>query len=84
MQRTEKIIRKIIIWLIVVYQKTLSPDHSFWRYIIGKRICRFHPTCSDYAIESIEKYGVIKGIPMALRRIGRCHPFNPGGYDPVQ
>ena len=45
--------------------------------------CRFTPTCSAYALTSVERYGVIKGGWMAVRRIGRCHPWNPGGYDPV-
>ncbi|NLP42132.1 MAG: membrane protein insertion efficiency factor YidD [Veillonellaceae bacterium] len=45
--------------------------------------CRFVPTCSEYAILAIEKYGAIRGGVKAIRRIVRCHPFNPGGYDPV-
>jgi hypothetical protein len=45
--------------------------------------CRFHPTCSVYMYQAIEKYGVVKGGWMGIRRLSRCHPFNPGGYDPV-
>lgn len=45
--------------------------------------CRFEPTCSVYMYQAIEKYGVFKGGWMGVRRIGRCHPFHPGGYDPV-
>jgi putative membrane protein insertion efficiency factor len=46
-------------------------------------VCRYWPTCSEYAVQSIEKYGSWRGGWMALRRILRCHPFHPGGYDPV-
>lgn len=46
--------------------------------------CRFYPTCSQYAYQAIDRYGVRKGGWMALARIARCHPFNPGGYDPVK
>ncbi len=46
--------------------------------------CRFYPTCSEYALQAVDKYGVIKGTLKALARIVRCHPFNPGGYDPVK
>lgn len=45
--------------------------------------CRFHPSCSSYAIEAIEVHGALKGSWLALRRVSRCHPFNPGGFDPV-
>lgn len=45
--------------------------------------CRFVPTCSEYALQAIEKYGIIRGGILAVRRILRCHPFHPGGYDPI-
>ena len=57
-----------------VYQWTLSP-------FIGRH-CRFHPTCSAYFIEAVQKYGAIRGAWRGVKRICRCHPFNPGGYDP--
>lgn len=68
-------IKLFIIKMIVVYRRFISP--------LKPASCRFYPTCSQYAITAIEKYGVIKGCFMALKRILRCHPFNPGGYDPV-
>lgn len=61
--------------LIKFYQKTLSP-------FLGSS-CRFYPTCSHYGYEAISKYGAIRGSWLALKRIGRCNPFHPGGLDPV-
>ena len=59
---------------------------KFYRYAISPLMppsCRFHPTCSSYALQAIEKHGALKGSWYALCRIGRCHPWNAGGYDPV-
>jgi putative membrane protein insertion efficiency factor len=64
-----------LIWLVRGYQLCISP--------FLPPSCRFHPTCSCYAIEALERHGVLKGGWLALRRIGRCHPWNPGGHDPV-
>ena len=66
----------IIIWVIKIYRDYISPIKP------GK--CRFYPTCSEYAIQSIEKYGLAKGGLLAIKRILKCHPFHPGGYDPVE
>ena len=68
--------KKVMIRMIRFYQKYLSP-------LKGKSHCIYTPTCSQYAIEAIEKYGAIKGGFMAAWRIMRCNPFAKGGYDPV-
>ena len=67
-------IKKIILFLINIYQKisALTPPR-----------CRFYPTCSQYMKEAIIKYGLIKGGWMGLKRLSKCHPLNDGGYDPV-
>ena len=60
---------------------------SLYRRLISPLLppaCRFHPTCSRYAIESFEKHGVGRGTLLTLRRLAKCHPFHPGGYDPVR
>jgi putative membrane protein insertion efficiency factor len=70
--------------LIRLYQKTISPDHSpLMTKLIRGGVCRFYPTCSQYTYEAIAKYGVLKGSWLGIRRILRCNPFNPGGFDPV-
>lgn len=81
--------KKILILIIKFYRKFLSPIKKIFFGIFAfgssKDVgCRFYPTCSQYAIEAIEKYGAVKGGAMAARRILRCHPFNDGGYDPVK
>ena len=65
----------IILKIIRFYQMAISPYKP--------ASCRFIPTCSEYAILAIEKYGACRGGWMAIRRLLRCHPFHPGGYDPV-
>jgi putative membrane protein insertion efficiency factor len=67
--------RSLFIGLIKLYQYLISP-------LLGPR-CRFHPTCSDYTVEAIREYGVLKGGYLSVRRIIKCHPLNEGGCDPV-
>jgi uncharacterized protein len=69
------ILLKTVIGLIRLYQAAVSP-------FFGSR-CRFYPSCSEYFRESLQKRGLIKGLGKGLARIARCHPFHPGGYDPV-
>ncbi|MFZ2445957.1 MAG: membrane protein insertion efficiency factor YidD [Syntrophobacteraceae bacterium] len=68
-------VRSIFLGLIRIYQYFISP--------LLPTACRFHPSCSAYAHEAITLHGVPKGIYLGLRRILRCHPFHPGGHDPV-
>lgn len=75
--------KRIILLTIKLYQKTLSLDQGPLSYFISERICRFHPTCSQYTYEAVERFGVFQGIMLGLRRIIRCHPWNASGYDPV-
>ena len=67
--------RRVVMALIHGYQRTLS-------HMMLTR-CRFTPSCSHYTYEAVERYGALKGTWLGIRRILRCHPFHPGGYDPV-
>lgn len=74
--------RNFLILLISIYQKILSPDHSFWAksfHLHG--YCKYHPTCSEYTKQALRKYGCIKGILKGSYRILRCHPWAEGGVD---
>lgn len=69
------LLKKVSLAIIWFYQKVISP--------LKPPTCRFYPTCSHYSKEAIEKYGAAKGIKLSLKRILKCHPFHPGGYDPL-
>ncbi len=69
-------VKKVIIGVIKGYQKHISK-------LFGSK-CRFYPTCSEYSIQAIDKYGIIKGILMAIKRIAKCHPLHLGGVDKVK
>jgi len=73
----------LIIKIIKIYQKTLSFDHGMMKIFFPYGFCRFRPTCSNYAIQSIKKYGIIKGGIKTIWRLLRCNPWNKGGNDPV-
>ncbi|MDH4140081.1 MAG: membrane protein insertion efficiency factor YidD [Coriobacteriia bacterium] len=70
-----RVLRSGVVLAIRAYQRFVSP--------LLPASCRFTPTCSSYAITSVERYGIIKGGWLATKRVARCHPWNPGGYDPV-
>ncbi len=74
-RKIEGLLGKAMILLIRAYRLFFSP----W---IGQQ-CRFHPTCSAYAIEAIQRYGAVRGAWLAAKRLGRCHPWHEGGVDPV-
>ena len=72
----KRAMKSVVLGLIRLYQKGISPALP--------PACRFYPTCSHYAYEAIERHGMLQGGWMAVKRLARCHPFNPGGYDPVR
>lgn len=71
----KRILVRGLVLIIRAYQIAISP-------MLGNR-CRFAPSCSEYAIEALRRHGVFAGLALAARRVGRCHPWHPGGYDPV-
>ncbi|TAK04162.1 membrane protein insertion efficiency factor YidD [Patescibacteria group bacterium] len=75
--------RMIALGAIRLYQMTLSPDHGPLRFLHPNGFCRFHPTCSSYAFEAVERFGTGKGLWLAMKRLLRCHPWSPGGIDEV-
>ncbi len=84
LKKAVRSVRLVPMGMIRLYQVTISPDHSaLMTRILRSGVCRFHPTCSQYTYEAIDKYGVFKGGAMGIWRIVRCNPFNPGGFDPV-
>jgi hypothetical protein len=68
--------KTLLVAIIKAYKYALSP--------LLPNSCRFVPTCSEYSMEAISRYGALKGVFLSLRRILRCHPFHPGGFDPVR
>lgn len=71
----EIVMKQIFIGIIRFYQKFISP--------MTPPTCRFHPSCSQYGLESFQKHGALKGFWLTIKRILKCHPFHPGGFDPV-
>ena len=75
MRRLKTLPKRVLLGMVRFYRVNISPMH--------RPCCRFIPTCSQYAMEAIEKYGAIRGGYLALRRVLRCNPLHKGGYDPV-
>jgi len=67
--------KRVLMWLIRGYRRYISP--------LLPPACRFYPTCSQYALQAIDRYGALRGGFLAVRRLLKCHPFHEGGYDPV-
>ncbi len=68
--------QELVIGLLRIYKRWISP--------MLPAACRFHPTCSEYMMEAVHRYGALRGIGLGLRRLARCHPFCEGGVDPVR
>ena len=71
----EKILILPLVFLVKIYQRIISP--------LFPPTCRYSPTCSEYAIQSLKKYGLIKGVSLSIKRILNCHPWGGSGYDPI-
>jgi putative membrane protein insertion efficiency factor len=76
LKEINRYVSKLLIYLVRFYQRFISP--------LKGPTCRFYPTCSQYSIEAIRKYGALKGIYLTIRRLLKCHPFHSGGYDPLK
>jgi hypothetical protein len=82
--KTERFVKKVVIWLIRKYQKILSPDTGIPHKLgLSRGVCVFYPTCSEYMIQAVEKYGVVLGLVKGARRILRCHPWQKNHIDPL-
>ena len=74
----------LIVVFIKIYQKTISFDHGLLKAFYPHGFCRFHPTCSEYGVQAITKYGILKGGALTVWRVLRCNPWSKGGNDPVK
>jgi len=76
--------KKLMLNLIRFYQRYIGGTSGIFKQLwISEKVCRFYPTCSQYTYEAVDRYGILKGGIMGLKRISRCHPLSKGGVDPV-
>lgn len=83
MDQIRLILRYVTVAFIRLYQKTISFDHGLFRYFYPNGFCKFHPTCSEYAAQAVEKRGLVVGSLLVMKRLVRCNPFSKGGVDNV-
>ena len=77
-------LKNLTLFLIRVYQKTISPDHGVIKFFLRRGVCIYQPTCSEYAHQAIKEFGIAKGAWLGAKRLARCHPWHAGGNDPLK
>ena len=82
--RFSKYAKGIALFSIILYQKTISPDHGWLKFLYPRGFCRYRPTCSEYTYQSIQKHGAARGSIQGFLRILRCNPCSQGGWDTVR
>jgi len=76
--------KKFLLWAIRFYQKHLNCDQQWCKILfLTDAACRFQPTCSEYCYQAVERYGILKGLFLGVKRVARCHPLSKGGWDPI-
>lgn len=73
----------LLVFTIKLYQKTISPDHGIMKYKYPYGYCRFYPSCSQYSIEALQEYGIIKGVALSVKRIIKCNPWQKPTIDKI-
>lgn len=84
LKKVDRLVSSIFIFLIIIYQKTLSPDQGLLKIFFSHGFCRFHPHCSEYSRQAFAKHGSVKGMYLSIWRVLRCHPWSKGGVDPIK